>query len=136
VVGIVVDGPAVESVAPIIAAGQIDLDPFTADLDDPIYTPFFAVLESIPGYNANGTNYLNTYEITARSQQFAHFTPGSLLANDQTHQPADPLALTKARNAEEAKGSWLQKVWGNVQAAGRWAWQHRSELAGAALSVF
>lgn len=129
-----IDGPLVQSSPAILLPDDIDLDPFTADLEQPTQTPFFAVLEAVPGYSATGFPYINTYEVTARSQQFAHFTPGSLLANDQKHQPADPAGLTKARNIEEAKGSWLSKVWQGVSGAGRWAMQHRREIGAVASS--
>lgn len=136
----VVDGPLVATPPQGVSLQDSDPDPFTADLLEPNFTPFITVLEAIPGASGGnsgtGTAYVNTYELTARAQQFAHFTPGSLLANDQKPQPAAPAALRRAKDAEERKGSWLSRVTSTVFRAarrtGRWAWRNREGIGAVA----
>lgn len=137
----VVDGPDIATPPQTLTPDEADFDPFSADLIEPRFTPFFVVFEAIPGASGSDTGaaYVNTYEITARSQQFAHFSPGSLLANNQRPQPSAPLALRKAKDAEERKGSWLSKVTHNVfraaANAGQFAYNHRTELGAIARTV-
>lgn len=140
----VVDGPLVAAPPLSLNFDDSNPDPFTADLIEPRFTPFLMVLESIPGpsgreEDSTAAAYINTYEITARSQQFAHFTPGSLLANNQKPQPSAPIALRRAKDAEERKGSWLTRITRNIYrgaaTAGRFAYQHRAEIGALASTL-
>lgn len=109
------DGPGIESMIAADVNPEIKLDPFTAELMNPSYTPFAIVLDVLPYGDLSGIgSTANLYEITAQIGQFTHFNPGTILANTMTPQPASTQLVQQARNREELKGSSLAKVTAGV----------------------
>jgi hypothetical protein len=105
------DGPGVQSIIETAVNPDIKLDPFTAELMNPSYTPFAIVLDSLPVVEEGGTGATaNLYEITTQAGQFSRFRPGTILANAMKPQPASPSLIMQSRNKEEAKGSSLSRV--------------------------
>lgn len=107
--------------------------PFTTQLYDPTFTPIAILFEPFlnvqPG---TGGNIGNTYQVVVQSQFLAHYKQGSMLANLAISPSSDLNVLNKHRDKEEAKGSSLEKIWNGAQRVGRFAMNHRQELASVA----
>ena len=94
-------------------APAADSNYFEAFLRYPGMTPLMILIE--PFSTDGSTPINNTYEITCSVQRLARFMPGSLLhsmAGDVKTAP--PGHVNAARDAEEARGSQLAKVAGDI----------------------
>jgi hypothetical protein len=100
---------------------------FTRQLHDPAYTPIAILFEPFVAAVSGGV-VGNKYEVSVRSQFLAHYTQGSMLANMAISPPSVPDALTKHRDAEEGKGSILEKLGGALRDGASWAWNQKSDI--------
>jgi hypothetical protein len=105
----------------------LELDSFTVQLHDPAYTPIAILFEPFVAA-VSGGQVGNKYEVNVRSQFLAHYAQGSMLANMAIDPPNDVLSLTHHRNAEETKGSVLEKVGNAIRDGASWGWNHKSEI--------
>jgi len=105
------------------------IEPFTAGLHDPAYTPIAVLFEP---FQASLAGVGNVYECSVRSQFLAHYAQGTMLANMAISSPTAPEALTKARDHEESKGSVLETQPSKISQAGNWAWNHKADIGNAA----
>lgn len=103
--------------------------PFTMQLYDPSFTPIAILFEPFVNVQpGTGGPLGNTYQVVVQSQFLAHYKQGSMLANLAISPASDPNTLNRYRDAEEAKGSALDKIWHGVQKVGQFAWNHRADI--------
>jgi len=100
---------------------------FTQQLHDPSYTPIAILFEPFVAAVAGGV-VGNKYEVNVRSQFLTHYTQGSMLANMAISPPTVPDALTKHRDAEEGKGSILERLGSALRDGASWAWNQKSDI--------
>jgi hypothetical protein len=89
--------------------GSVPIPPFTSALHDPAFTPIVVLFEPFQA-RVDGGDIGNSYEVVVRSQFLGHYIQGSMLANMAIAAPSLGDGMNRLRNAEEAKGSTLEKV--------------------------
>lgn len=104
-----------------------NIDSFTAALHDPAFTPIAILFEPFVAA-VSGGRVGNTYEVSVRSQFLGHYPQGTILANMALNPPTAPGPLTQHRDAEERKGSTLERIGNTIKQGASWAWNHKSDL--------
>jgi len=105
-------------------------------LYDPTYTPIAILFEPFVNVQpGTGGPVGNSYGITIQTQFLAHYKQGTMLANLAISPMSDANKLNAHRDKEERSGSAMQKVADVVVGAGKFAWEHRAELAALAPMV-
>lgn len=109
------------------------VDNFTYELHSPSFTPLCIMFEPFQfNSTVGGVTQGNTYELGVQAQFLCHYTQGGVLANMAFCPPVAPEALNKHRALEDSHGSTLHKIRDGAVSIGKFAWNHRAEIASAA----